>query len=967
MLMAPSASVSKETKAPKPQVEDELVLKVGDEKTNQLKNLKAELLISRSDEKAQKQLEKLLGKYKGTALEASLHFRKAELYGRRAKTANFFEMNRDNNQVVQFSPMATKSKKSQDWIRKAIETYDFIERKFVNYRDMDLVLFNNAFSRQLLGEDSGAVTRYLRIVQDFPESPLVADCHLAIGEAHFRAKKFQQAYDEFEKIRKFPEAQVYPYGIYKGAWALYNLRRAPDGLKQLEEVVAYYKDSDKQNNRLDLRREALLDMVVFFEDVKKPSEAVTYFRKQGGDEVAGELVLRLGHVYQRHGHFKNLEVVFTDLIGEIPLAPERPEMHRDLVEAFDVTKEKVKSVAQLEEISKICPEDSKWAQKQSLEKKGECWELLEATSRKYAVRWHKAYSRDPAPELGAVTRRAYEAILVHESKTFEESDKFRFSYAELLFQIKDFRAASPQYSKVALMTKDSKLRHDSSYASIVSLEKAVGDKWSDQDEREFSRLAAQYIQLNPKGQYVTDVRFKKAFIAYDKGRLDESKPELKALALQYSNNERGRKAAGLYLDILNLQKKFAELRDESKSFAKKLQVDEKSKAEFMKISQQAELTVIQNDEKAGRFKEAAQGYLNFQKEYPSTDYADKALYNAVRVLNNTGELSQAAEVSELLINKYPKSTYKNELAQALVTLYEAQANLGMAAKAHERMAEATPAKRQAHLLAAADFKALNNEWAAAREMYLNLQKKGGPESVIALERLAALAEKNKDKRQAEQLYRQLARSDFQPQASLASSRLSQWALERQDNKEAFEWAKDTIGMRSADKVSKKALAQARFVQGIILEQEFDQASVKVRNLERLSTVLAIKTERLEKAQSAFQGAVGYGDPTIAVESLRHLAACYKKFAAALKTVEAPSDAPEKDREKFSQEIQNLIFPIEEKYAETLQLALDQAKKLKLFDGQVALIQKELNDLTKRFSTQTVVKIEAPGHVVPLVN
>ena len=52
-------------------VDEELRLKANDEEGNELKSLKAELLISRSDEKALAQLQKLLKK-----LTSKLHFKK---------------------------------------------------------------------------------------------------------------------------------------------------------------------------------------------------------------------------------------------------------------------------------------------------------------------------------------------------------------------------------------------------------------------------------------------------------------------------------------------------------------------------------------------------------------------------------------------------------------------------------------------------------------------------------------------------------------------------------------------------------------------------------------------------------------------------------------------------------------------------------------------------------------------------
>jgi hypothetical protein len=82
----PSTSAwAKNDQQKKASVEEELQFKAGDEEGNELKALKAELLISKSDEMALKQLQKLLHKYRGTAMEPSLLFRLAEIYMRRPR------------------------------------------------------------------------------------------------------------------------------------------------------------------------------------------------------------------------------------------------------------------------------------------------------------------------------------------------------------------------------------------------------------------------------------------------------------------------------------------------------------------------------------------------------------------------------------------------------------------------------------------------------------------------------------------------------------------------------------------------------------------------------------------------------------------------------------------------------------------------------------------------------------------
>ncbi len=979
-VTGPVYAQSGKNTAPK-DVADELKMKAGDEEGNELKALKAELLISQSDQKALEQLNKLILKYKGSGLEASLHFRLAELYMRRAKTATFFEVHRDDSTAVRFSPKETKSSTSKAWVQKAVNTYDLIETKFIQFTDMDLVLFNNAFARQLLGQDDEAMRRYKKVIDDYPNSPLVPDSHLSLGEELFLKKKFQAAYDEFQKIREFPESRVYPYGIYKGAWALYNIGRTAEALKQLEEVVGYSKKPLEENpNRLDLSHEALDDMVVFYEDVKQPGDAVSYFRTQGGDERAGELSLKLGKIYQRHGKFGNLEVVYTDLISAVPLAAERPEMHHDMMDGYENTKNRDKVIANLETLSDLCQDTSAWHKAQKLDDQKECWTQLEETGRLYSTKWHKEYRAKGDVALGKLTSRAYESLLKNNQKLKGDEDHICFAYAELLFEQGVFRKASEQYSRTAHLTKDLKIRHDSSYSAIVSLEKATNDKWSDVDERTFAILAQDYITLNPKGQYVTDVRFKKAFIAYEKNHYDEAAPQLRDLAVNFYSNPRGLKASSLYLDVLNIQKKYELLRDESKMFLTKFKSDPETTAQLTKIHQQAFLTVNQNLENSGQYIEAMNGYLGFVKENPQSQLADKALYNAIHCATLGNDLGMSSKLSEQLIVTYPHSVYKLELGRSLVILYEAQAQLSKASDSLLNVAEWERAEVKdpkdkteksnyaALILAAADYKALDNDVRGATVLYNKLIERNpkSKEGITALERIEAYSEKGNDWHKTSRLLEQMVGAGVQPQASIAMNKIVQHSVEERDDDKSFRLAKKVIAMRNDDNVSRRALAQSRLVQARILEKEFIATSIKAKP-ERLSLVLAIKSEKLDRAQKAYQDVIGFKDKPSAIEALIHLAKCYENFSGSLSQIEAPADAPVADQKKFLQEIENLALPIEEKNAETLQIALKQAKDLQLRDDTVLRIQMELDRLSKRgkkgFSSNVIAP---PANILPIV-
>src|SRR6202171_5084437 len=134
LAVGPALAKSKDAAAKstaKPTALENLKLIEGDEKGNEMKSLKAEMLVSNTEEKAVQQLQKLIKKYKGTDLEPELHFRLAELYMRKSKTDRFFEIHRESETVIHLAPRVVKEASSKASVQSAVATYGLIDRKSV--------------------------------------------------------------------------------------------------------------------------------------------------------------------------------------------------------------------------------------------------------------------------------------------------------------------------------------------------------------------------------------------------------------------------------------------------------------------------------------------------------------------------------------------------------------------------------------------------------------------------------------------------------------------------------------------------------------------------------------------------------------------------------------------------------------------------------------------------------------------
>ncbi len=919
----------------------------GDEMSNEKKSLQAELLIRKSEDQALAQIKDLLRKHRGEALEVELLFRLAELHMRRAKTERFFEIHRHSDTVTKLAPQHVKKASQKREIQQAISTYDNIRRRFPKYQQMDLVLFNSGFARQLINDDRSAEKLYWEIIAQHPNSYLVPDAHLAIGEINFERRGYQKALEHFLKIEDYPASRAYSYGMYKASWAYYNLQRSVDAMKKLEQVVTYgqYVKDNNLDSRLDLRAEALKDLALFYSDVMKAKGAVAYFMKWSRELSAWPQVHMLTEIYKRHGKHEDIEVVLLDVINMIPDKSAVIAAYDELLMTHERALNRDKAVERLNLFVRYCKglaPRGKMPAEEAVELFDSCKGKVVESSHHLASKWHGLWIKNNKHELFQKSASlAYLAYLEFADPVTEEMAQVRFNYGELLFNGEEFRKASGSYALVRTAKPSQQLLHDGNYAAIVSLERATGDTWNDKDEQHFKKLVTSYLEDSPKGKYSLDLRFKVAFIAYQKGRYDEAMPQLKELGWAHKGTENGERAQDLYLDILNIKKRYGDLKQAAAEVGEMTRSSER-KAKVKNIYQEAYFAEVQTSVEAGAGIQAAQSFLAFSKENPKSPLASKAWWNATQILFDAEEYKEGSQKCLEFAAAYPKDDQAKECLVQAALHFEKMGHLDQAAHALEMGAKLSQgAEAQKTLELAADFWALGGADSKADGLYDKLfSSSAAADQDRVLTKWHRLAQ-SRGMKARERLLRErvLALPKSAYKFELLAEQVES-SFSKGDLPGAFRAASGIVGSSAAPSHLK---AKARYFQARVLQDEFEKQSVKARP-ERLALVLGIKTEKLEKAQQAFQATISYRDSEYSLKALEGLAQIYLTYAQDMRTISAPQELSAQEQAQFRAELENLAIPMEEKGIEGVEQALRFAKDVKLRDDSAHRIQTWLDQL-----------------------
>lgn len=975
-------------------IEEELKLKAGDESGNEIKALKTELLVMRSEKQALAQLEKLRVRYKGTRMEAEILFRLGEIYMRRARTERFFEIHRDSNQIVRFAPDLVKQASEVAQIRKAIGIYLGLEANFPRFRALDIVTFNTAYAYQQVGDDKKAEEQFRRLLAKYPNSPLVPDTLLSLGEIQFSRRQFTAALELFLKIKEHPQARVYPYGLYKAAWSKYNLQDENGGIRLLEEVIDYghvRAVAGVNIAKLDLRKEALGDLALFFSEARKPDQAVEYFISQSRDLDPVPYILRLVDIYERHSKYAEVDVVLRGVLSKAPKSAQISQVHEKLIWNADKQKRRDVSVSQLAALEVSCRENEV-----GTPARNECDQKVVEVSKKLGAKLHAYWKRDKSAETADFALRAYEIYLRTAVVVGHESAQVRYATADLMFARARFRDASANYALVNvdsisttsqnsagknikrpsfdLMKTDPKLAVDAAYGAVLSLEKAVGDsKWSDADETLFRSLSDQYLVRAPVGPYALDLRFKRAFIAYEKENYDFAAIGFKDIGwAKYSSeavasSAKVLKSQDLYLDILNIKKDYRNLKEAAQTLLSRSVASGAREDQLSKIRREAWFAEVAEIEQKGESEKAVGMYKSFALENKGSELAPRAWWNASQILFKTGKTSAGASMCAEMNSLFPGAANAKECLTQAAQTFEAMARLDLAAKAVVALSEIDVEKRVQWREIASDFFALSGTREGKErsiQMFLKSAEDKKPEQKLALfEKAIQIAKELRDEKTASSLRLKIESLGLEPAASRFAVEEAEAAYKSGDSTRAFSLAKRVVGRESLLKSAKDIPARARFLQARILDDEYRAQSVKAR-VERIGIVLALKTEKLEKAQKAYQSSARMGDNGVAVESLGRLAELYIDYSNTVKSMKLPADVPESDQQAFAKEIESIVLPMEEKGIEALSQAIDAARKSGRLDGYAGVLQERLDRLNLKSDVSVRVEVDELPRMVP---
>lgn len=877
----------------------EIRINSDNEDTNMKKSFNSEVLITKSENNAIKSLIKIIAANKNKKEEVELLFRLAELYMRRAKSGRFFALDESLN--YRLKEQGINNQKTNDSLIQAIKIYDQIRNRFPEYKDLDYVLFNSALAHIQIKEPDKSKKYYTQLVTEYPNSDLVPDALLELGEIHYNQRNYQTALDVLKKLEKFPKSKAYSYGIYKSAWCYYNLKNTPASINQLLTVVKENPAKSVNEKKYNLRHEALRDLTLFVGETLQANEIFSFFQDITTEEEFGEIILSLASLYESHSRFKEINIFTKKFIEHYPQSKEAPKCYSKIIDTNETLKQRPLVIENLVEMSKFCRQEKV---------DPTCTAEFRRVSLEISKKWWEIWLKNKNNlEFSLLTQKSFEILLSNEDSIHPDS-KSRFAFSELLFQQEKYLEASQNYEIVSKqLNVDKSLGHDSLYGAIFSLEKLL-DKDKKENKEIVNRqkeLGLRYLKEFSNGEHLIEIQYKLGYIAYKQSEYDLSLSYILTILKNTKYTELRIKAEDLTLDIYNIKKDYLSIQNIAKNILPQTQSNDR-KLMLKKIIEEANYSQVQLELKSLTIVKQIESLNIFAKNHADTKLGQDAYWQSISMAYSNGYDVLGATLTTDYIKLYPNDSRKLDALKDAAKAFLDSGNIKSALGILKDLIAIDKNNSLVHEELICDLLKIDMQTLESRKCYKNIISKAENSTKSNLFKKLLLTFKKEEGIEYQEIEKQILTSNIEPFATLILTNHANTLYEQKNYTDAFNLALK-INNRS---VEASFRAQARLIQAKILENEFVSQSVKAQE-NKLALVISIKTEKLDKAFTAYSSVIKMSkSEQTQLQALKGIDRLYTNFIDSFTNITAPDSLNLQEKAELKKELLKLTQPFVDK-------------------------------------------------------
>ncbi|MBC7793519.1 MAG: hypothetical protein H7Z43_07410, partial [Clostridia bacterium] len=572
--------------------------------------------------------------------------------------------------------------------------------------------------------------------------------------------------------------------------------------------------------------------------------------------------------------------------------------------------------------------------------------------------------------------------------------RFRFFYAEVLFELHQNESAAEQYEAVVRSDPKGELAKPAAYTAILARDNLVEGRSEQVGDPGFAsktdkivtprtnkarvdlgstktvarggaaadlspvqqRLVEAcdaFVRVAPNDEEVAKVQFKAASQFYAAGRYDEAAKRLQVIIATHPRDPLARTSAEAILDSFAVRSDWAALAANARVIAqnRELMADKTFAGRVAEFAQAAAFNeVLYGVEPKGNAADTALAYSGFVRDYPNSKFGLQARYNAMLAYDRAHDIKAAILIGAPALNDTNESEARTRIAMFTAELHERVGDLGLAAAVLENRGRAGDGESM--LRAAADREAVDDidnaiaDYKTASEWQ---RSKGRTRDASATAFRAGMLVKKKNDAKATVAYfesyaesfatgdnaRRLCADYEAAIAARAAGVKSRVPLETIPK--AFE------RLSLVDKnvpCTRRAAAAAAFA---LVEPEYTSAmAITLAGQEReVTQKLLKKLERVGVLQKRYTEVLALGEGTYGIAALYRIGTLYQNLSKSMFDSACPKRLDAEQCAIYHQELGDRALPLEERAIEAFDKANSKAYELGLYDEWLSKSQEAL--------------------------